>query len=133
MMEPHPAMPTPNQTRRDENGWPRTTLTVMFADPAHFADSIDYCRARGQLNELLMSIGGIVSMFRTDAAGSTALMGQPPVKPRVVRLTFRADSRVRPSFTWVGEELPDIPGGHPKMLLHGGLIYRDNSGWSVHT
>ena len=133
MIEPYPVMPTLHQQRREEQGWPRTTLTITFTDPAHFADSIDYCRARGQLNELLTAIGGVVSMFRTDAAGSSALMGQPPIPPRVVRVTFRADSRVRPSFTWAGEEIYDSPRKQNKMLLHGGLIYRDNAGWSIHT
>jgi hypothetical protein len=137
-IEPYPAMPTPHQDRRDLHNWPRTSLTVVFQNPAHLADSIAYARDKGQYELLLASIGGIVALFRNDAAGLGEFSGgadgpEPPTPPKVVRLTFMPDSRVRPSFTWAAQDIPDRPGAAPRMLLHGGLIYRDHNGWSVHT
>lgn len=118
-------------------GWPRRSLSVMFANPAHFADSLRHVMKNGQEAEFWRNIGAVASLFWSDASGRGEFKGpdgvEPPVPGHVIRVTFMPDSSTAPSFTWRGERIPDQPGARPQLLLHGGLIYRGNIGWSIHT
>lgn len=131
-------METPTQDLARSQSWPRKSLTVEFVCPAHLKDSVLFCRGTGQEKDLLAALGGIVSMFVSDASGTHGFAGgpdglEPPIRGETVRLRFGPDSPSRPSFTWFAEKVLDKPGSKPVPLLHGGLIYRDNEGWSVHT
>jgi len=138
MIEPTSAMETFYQDLNRSQCWPRRSLSVIFERPDHLMDSLLFCQKRGQLDQFMLAIGGLLRMFVNDAAGRSGFKGgpdgvEPPVPGQVVRLTFGPDSPRRPSFIWRAEIIPDKPGAKHQMILHGGLIYRDNGGWSIHT
>jgi hypothetical protein len=131
-------MDTPTQNLARSQCWPRKSLIVEFLCPAHLKDSIMFCQTTGQEEELMLAISRIIKMFISDASGTHGFTGgpdgpEPPVKGEVVRLQFGPDSPSRPSFTWFAQKVLDKPGAKSIPLLHGGLLYRDNEGWSIHT
>ena len=137
-MEPLAAMPTPNQTLNMEQRWNRRSLIVEFTCPAHLVDSLEFCSKRGQQDSLRLAIMNVVTLFCRDASGWRGFNGgpdgpEPPVRGEVTRVVFSPDSVRRPSFIFRGEKIPDKPGAKPVPILHGGLIYRDSEGWSIHT
>jgi hypothetical protein len=131
-------MPTPNQTLNMEQRWNRRSLIIEFTCPAHLIDSVEFCSKRNQADALRLALMGVVNLFIRDASGWRGFNGgpdgpEPPVPGEVTRVVFSPDSVRRPSFTFRGEKIPDKPGAKPVPILHGGLIYRDAEGWSIHT
>lgn len=130
-------METFYQDLERKHGWGRKSLHVWFSNPAHFADSLRFVMSNGQESEFWRNLGAVVALFWSDASGRGEFKGpegvEPPVPGNVVQVVFSPDSRDQPSFLWRGERIPDRPGAKPIMLLHGGLIYRGNLGWSIHT
>lgn len=133
-------MDTKHQDFRRQKNWRNAQIAVRFTNAAHFADCLDFLAKTNQAAEFWKQIGGLATMFRRDAAGQKGGQfgppGEPPdpdVPPVNINLWLSPDSLARPSFVWRAEAVDDIPGSHPKMILHGGLIYRDNEGWTIHT
>lgn len=132
-------MDTRYQDLHRQMRYPGTSLTFMFSNPAHLADSLAYVRKINKEKEFLEGINRVCLLFAHDAAPGTAFNGGPegpePARPGgVIRVTFRPDTPRAPSFAWIAQRIPDQPGAAPIMLLHGGLIYwSDDHTWSVHT
>lgn len=133
-------MDTAFQARRRKNNWRDTQIAVRFVNAAHLADSLAFVEKQGQTAKFWESIAYLVTMFRNDAIGWEG--GQfgppseppdPPRPPENVTIWLRPDSLGRPSFVWSAEIMEDIPGRKPKVLLYGGMIYRDAEGWTFHT
>lgn len=128
------------QDRRRKNNWRESQIAIRFTNAAHFADTLEFVRKAEQTAKFWEAIAYLVSLFRNDSIGWEG--GQfgppseppdPPREPRNVTIWLRPDSLVRPSFVWSAETMDDIPGAKPKILLTGGMIYRDNDGWTFHT
>lgn len=118
--------------------WTRKKFSIEFTNPPHLMDCLVYARKLGMETQFISAIYRVAMMFVSDSAGSppsTAYPPEPsPAKPgETVAVTFSPDSPNRPSFTWIAYAHLDKPGAKPLMLMHGGLIYRDNAEWSIHT
>jgi hypothetical protein len=129
-----------HQELRRRSNWRTAQLDIRFTNGAHFADCVDFLTKTGQTAEFWKTIGYLASMFRLDVAGRKGgnygppdEPADPPVEPMNVTLWLSPDSLNRPSFVWRAEATKDIPGSKSLMLLHGGMIYRDADGWSIHT
>lgn len=132
-------MDTPFQDLHRLMGYPGASLTILFTNPAHLADSLAYVRTIGKETEFLAAINGVCRLFWHDAAPRKEFTGgpegvEPAVPGGVIRVTFAPDTPRAPSFAWRAERILDQPGAKNIMLLHGGLIYWiDSHTWSVHT
>lgn len=131
-------MPTPAQDLLRSQQWPQRTMSIAFRSPAHLKDSLAFTKTLGQDKDLWAAISRVASLFVHDACGTPGGTWNPeepdkPIPPRAVALVFSPDSHSRPSFVWSATELPDEPGAKPVLLLHGGLIYRGEEGWTIHT
>lgn len=128
------------QNRNRERRWHPGQIHVRFTNGAHLADSLAFLSQTGQTAAFWEKIGYLVTLFRNDAAGwSGGLFSGTPESmnddhpPRNVNIWLSPDAISRPSFTWRAETTEDKAGAKPQVILHGGLIYRDADGWTIHT
>lgn len=99
-----------------------TTFRVEFGNPHHMRDALAFVKNNGQEAELMANLTRLWSMFLPDSMTHD------------IRVVISPDSPRRPSFAFSAwSKRPDQDWKQERLVLAGGLIYRDEQGWSIHT
>jgi hypothetical protein len=122
MSDPKLMVEESQRVRRQLNGPGLTRLTVEFGNPHHLRDSIAFVRKTGQEAEFLAQLTRIHMMFLVDTMTHDVKVEISPDSPRRPSFAFSAWSK-QSNQVWTQQ----------KHVLSGGLIYRDEQGWSLHT
>lgn len=121
MSEPK-LMDEANQRSRRTISSGLTSLKVEIANPHHMRDAIAFVKNKGQEHEFFAVFSRVWGMFLLDAMTHD------------IRVVISPDSPRRPSFAFTAwSKQPDQDWKQERHVLSGGLIYRDEQGWSVHT